>query len=192
MTILNLHMFVEIIKDMNLCKTAERLFTTQQGLSGHIKRLENYFGVQLFKRNPHLILTEDGKIFAEEAHKILEIEQKLFSKFGTENQYNFGNIQVACGMARSRYYMPKVISEFTSQYPTVSVTLNDENSYRGHDIFAEGKIDMVIGRKPLASTEITTIPLVNLRGYIMMSDSLIRTTLHDKAEDFIEKAKKRH
>ncbi len=185
MTILNLHMFIEIIKDMNLCITAERLFTTQQGLSGHIKRLETHFGVALFERTPRLALTKEGEAFVEEANKILESEQRLFRLFGTDSQLNFGNIRISCGMARSRYFMPKIISEFTSNYPSVSVNLFDENNFTGQNVLAEDKIDLVIGRQPPVFSGLKSSPLVDLRGYIMISDSLIRKTLGTEADSFI-------
>lgn len=35
MTIQNLYVFTEIVKDMNLSVTAERLYISQQALSGH-------------------------------------------------------------------------------------------------------------------------------------------------------------
>ncbi|MBN2049828.1 MAG: LysR family transcriptional regulator [Spirochaetales bacterium] len=190
MTLLNLHMFMEIVKDMNLCQTAQRLFTTQQGLSGHIKRLESHFGVALFTRNPHLVLTEEGKILLQEAKSILETEQKLFRQFGTRNNENFGNLRISCGMARSRYYMPKIISEFTTLYPSVSINLFDENSLREHDAFGEDKIDIALGRPFKSFSGLKTLSLLELHSYIMLSDTIIKKTLGDKADDFINKASK--
>lgn len=190
MTILNLHMFTEIVKDMNLCLTAERLFTTQQGLSGHIKRLETHFGVALFRRNPHLVLTEEGKRLLDEAQKILEIERSLFQQFGTRSQESFGNLRIACGMARSRYYMPSIISEFTSLYPSVSINLWDENSLRDHDPFLEDKIDLAIGRPYSSSAGLKSVSLLELQSYIMLSDALIRKSLGANSEDFIRMADK--
>ncbi len=188
MTILNLHMFLEIVKDMNLCVTAQRLFTTQQGLSGHIKRLENHFGVSLFDRNPRLVLTPEGRALLQEAKNILESEQRLFTVFGTSSSYNFGNIKLSCGMARSRYCMPRIISDFSSLYPSVSVNLFDENHLRDSDIFSEGKIDIAIGRAVKSSHTIKEIPLIDLHGYIMVSDVLLRKSLKDETAAFVKKA----
>ena len=39
---------------MNFTKAARKLFITQQSLSGHIRRLEEEYGVTLFERKPVL------------------------------------------------------------------------------------------------------------------------------------------
>jgi DNA-binding transcriptional LysR family regulator len=166
------------------------MFTTQQGLSGHIKRLETHFGVALFKRNPHLILTEEGKILLREAQSILETEQKLFRLFGTRSPESFGNLRISCGMARSRYYMPKIISEFTSLYPSVSISIFEDNSLRDNDVFAEDRIDLAIGRPYKSYTGLKTLSLLKMKSYIMISDSLLKKTLGNDSDEFIRKAVK--
>ncbi len=187
-TILNLHMFVEIVKDMNLCVTAQRLNTTQQGLSGHIKRLETHFGVRLFERNPRLLLTSEGNFLQRESKSILDAEQRIFTHFGTGGKYHSGSIRVSCGMARARYSLPHIISEFTSLYPSVSVNLVDENTLRETDVFSEAKVDMVIGRPVKTSSQVMEIPLIDLQGFIMVSDSLLRKSLKSGTENFIRNA----
>lgn len=58
----SLHYFAEAAKELNFTKTAKRLFISQQNLSHHIARLEEYFEVQLFERKPWLALTYAGEV----------------------------------------------------------------------------------------------------------------------------------
>ena len=95
MTIQNLVTFIEITKDMNLCTTAERLFTTQQSLSGHIRRLEKHYGVSLFKRSPRLSLTKAGKSLLREATVITEAENRLKTEFSAIKHREERNIRIA-------------------------------------------------------------------------------------------------
>ena len=53
--------FKELTKDLNMTKTASRLFISQQTLSNQIIRLEKELGVQLFERKPKLKLTIAGQ-----------------------------------------------------------------------------------------------------------------------------------
>ena len=52
--------FIEASKDLNFTQTAKRLFISQQNLSNHIARLEEYYSVKLFERKPRLALTYAG------------------------------------------------------------------------------------------------------------------------------------
>ena len=63
MNFLNLKYFIVTAEEMNFTKAAKRLFISQQSLSNHIAKLEDYFGVQLFDRNTPLTLTDAGKAF---------------------------------------------------------------------------------------------------------------------------------
>ena len=56
MDIISLYYFKEVAKDLHITKTANRLYISQQTLSNHIQRLEEYFGAQLLNRKPKLSL----------------------------------------------------------------------------------------------------------------------------------------
>ena len=57
MDTLSLYYFSELAKDLHITRTANRLFISQQTLSNHIMRLEEYYGVKLLNRKPSLSLT---------------------------------------------------------------------------------------------------------------------------------------
>ena len=46
MDTLSLYYFSELAKDLHITRTANRLFISQQTLSNHIMRLEEYYGVK--------------------------------------------------------------------------------------------------------------------------------------------------
>ena len=52
MNLLNLRYFLVAAEELNFTRAARRLYISQQSLSGHILKLENYFGVELFDRSP--------------------------------------------------------------------------------------------------------------------------------------------
>ena len=57
---LNLKYFLILSEEMNFRKAAHKLYITQQSLSGHIQKLEEYFGVPLFYRSTPLRLAPDS------------------------------------------------------------------------------------------------------------------------------------
>ena len=50
-------MFLLAAEETSFTKAANKAYITQQCLSSHIKRLEDYYGVSLFNRTPKLALT---------------------------------------------------------------------------------------------------------------------------------------
>ena len=54
MNLLSLYYFVELAKELHVTNTAQKLYISQQNLSQHIQRLEQYYGVPLFHRKPKL------------------------------------------------------------------------------------------------------------------------------------------
>ena len=72
MDMVSLYYFSEVAKDLNITRTANRLFISQQTLSNHIHRLEEYYNAQLLHRKPSLSLTLAGEFvlgFAEVMNK---------------------------------------------------------------------------------------------------------------------------
>ena len=61
MDLISLYYFSELAKDLHMTRTANRLFISQQTLSNHIQRLEDYYGTKLFHRKPALSLTTAGE-----------------------------------------------------------------------------------------------------------------------------------
>ena len=75
MDLISLHYFQELSKDLNMTKTAERLYISQQTLSNHIQRLEQYYNAPLFYRKPSLSLTCAGEFVLGFA-QVMEKEER--------------------------------------------------------------------------------------------------------------------
>lgn len=54
-------LFLVLAEELNFSRAAKKSFISQQALSEHIKRLEQYYGLALFIRFPSVKLTEAGK-----------------------------------------------------------------------------------------------------------------------------------
>ncbi len=190
MTIQNLYYFVEATKDRSLTATAKRLYIAQQSLSGHIKRLEEHYGVTLFNRKPILTLTPEGELLLAEAEKILASDNSLKRKFTAINRLETpGTINVICGMARTRLFIPNVLNAFFEKYPSVRVFFLNVSDYDG-DPFAPGSdIDFVISHKHSEDPDISYRELINNDSFILVSEQLLKRFLGDKIDDFLERTR---
>ncbi|EGQ79573.1 transcriptional regulator GltC [Fusobacterium animalis ATCC 51191] len=81
MDLRQLEYIVEIAEEKNITKAAKKLYITQSALNQTLLKLEKEIGEPLFERSKlNLYLTEIGKIYVEEAKKILEIKKKHMKK----------------------------------------------------------------------------------------------------------------
>ena len=77
MNLLNLRYFLVAAEELNFTRAARRLYISQQSLSGHILKLENYFGVELFDRSPPMTLTSAGTCLMRYAKRMLDSVDEL-------------------------------------------------------------------------------------------------------------------
>jgi len=101
-------------RNFNLTEVAGSLFTSQSGVSKHIKDLEDELGVELFvRRGKRLLgLTDPGKEMVEIVERMLVDTaniKRLGEQFSNREQ---GQIVIATTHTQARYVLPKVLSEF--------------------------------------------------------------------------------
>ena len=101
-----LQYFLTVAEEMNFSRAAQRLFISQQSLSGHIQRLEKYFGVQLFERRPVLKLTAAGEQMRLYAEYILRAEQQMTSRLADLSRENTGKLSFGCSRSRAEQFLP--------------------------------------------------------------------------------------
>lgn len=125
---LRLNTFITLAKIKNYTKTAEILNITQPAVSQHIKFLEEYYGVQLFKKQGRSIeLTEEGKLLLKYAaeievlYKAAEIE--IRNKSGIVKTYNVG-----ASMTIGGYVLPGILAKHKKLYKNITILLQVNNT----------------------------------------------------------------
>ncbi|MFC7587282.1 LysR family transcriptional regulator [Nonomuraea antimicrobica] len=72
LTLDQIRAFVAVAEELHFGRAADRLSMTQPPLSRHIQKLERVVGVTLLERdNRHVVLTDAGRGFLEDARRML-------------------------------------------------------------------------------------------------------------------------
>lgn len=188
MDITSLYYFVETAKDLHITKTADRLYLSQQTLSNHIQRLEEYFGVPLLYRKPVLSLTCAGE-YVLEFCKTVERENINLQDILTDIEHQEkGFLRVGASLARAKYCLPRVLPEFSARYPNVEIRYTDALSSKLEPMILNGELDFAIVLSDSTNPSLIRHELLRDQVYLFVSDRLLDTYYQEGKEALKEQA----
>jgi LysR family cys regulon transcriptional activator len=131
---------------LNITAAAEKLHTSQPGVSKQIKLLEDELGFQVFVRDGRNLsrVTPAGQQVIDRAVRILREVQnikRLSDDFKDEAR---GTLSIGTTHTQARYVLPEVIQKFREQYPEVRLHLHQGTSEQIAEMAALDRIDFAI------------------------------------------------
>ncbi|MBQ2751041.1 MAG: LysR family transcriptional regulator [Oscillospiraceae bacterium] len=163
MNFLNLKYFMVVAQEMSFTKAAEKLYLSQQSLSGHIRRLEAECGTPLFERNPKLKLTYAGTCVLRHAAKILDLESQMTMQLSDIANLRSGHLSIGTSHTRGRIILPMVLPAYIQRYPTIELITHNGLSDELEGLLLEGELDLMIAFPPFKSAIIETVPVMKER-----------------------------
>ena len=148
-------------RNFNLTEVANALFTSQSGVSKHIRDLEDELGVELFvRRGKRLMgLTDPGRELVNVVERILldAANIRLLAQQFSENSR--GQLTVATTHTQARYALPAAVAEFKRMFPDVRLVLHQGNPPELAAMLLDGAADIAIATESLLdSPDIIAFP----------------------------------
>ena len=147
MTLIQLKYLLGVVDNgLNITAAAERLFTSQPGISKQLRQLEQEVGVQIFSRKGKALVavTPAGAKIVDYARGILRDIDNIRSVGQDLMSEQDGTLSIATTNTQARYVLPDVISQFHERYPNVNLELHQGTSEQVADLVAEGRVDFAI------------------------------------------------
>lgn len=157
-----LRSFVTIADSGSMTRAAARLFMTQSAISMQIKRLENNLGFDVLERSAGgMTPTSEGEQLLHFANQMLALNDEAMGRL-TSPDYEG---QVRLGVPGDVIYphIPRILREFSRDYPRVQVKLSSSQTYILKREFKQGTQDIVLTTEKNASRGgkvISTKPLI--------------------------------
>ena len=131
---------------LNITAAAERLYTSQPGVSKQLKLLEDELGMQLFTRKGKSLggITPAGEMVIERARVIMREVDNIRSLAAEYFEEQEGSLSIATTHTQARYVLPEVIAGFRERYPSIALDLHQGTSEQIADMVAANKIDFAI------------------------------------------------
>jgi len=132
--------------DLNITAAAERMHTSQPGVSKQLKQLEDELGFPIFLRQGRTLtrITPAGKKVVERAQKILKEVQSIKRMADEQKDGGLGSLSIGTTHTQARYVLPPVIRQFRERYPNVELHLHQGTSEQIADMAARDRIDFAI------------------------------------------------
>lgn len=111
-------------EEMNITKSAQRLYISQPALTYRVKQIEKKFGVNIVSRSRR------GVEFTPEGEYILEYALNMLKKIRETKDYvqnlseNIqGTLRLGVSTNFAHYKLPAILKEFVSRYPEVQINV---------------------------------------------------------------------
>jgi len=147
MTLKQLRYLIAIVDSgLNITSAAERLYTSQPGISKQLKQLEAELGMQLFTRKGKSLsaVTPAGTEVIDRARRILREVENITNLSREITGEQSGTLSIATTHTQARYVLPEVIQAFAERYPKVNLELHQGTSEQIAELVNTHRVDFAI------------------------------------------------
>ncbi|WP_445115457.1 CysB family HTH-type transcriptional regulator [Acinetobacter sp. WZC-1] len=142
-------------QNYNLTEASAALYTSQSGVSKHIKDLEDELGVQLFIRKGKRLLglTDPGQALLSIVERMLIDAENIKRLADDFNKVDEGTLTIATTHTQARYVLPPIVNAFKKLFPRVHLILQQASPVEIAELLLLGEADIGIATESLTTEE---------------------------------------
>lgn len=139
-----LEAFVWVARLGSFKAAADKMHTTQAGISSRIATLEEQFGVKLFDREHRgVLLTYHGTELMPYAERMIEMQARMTAAMGRPEAFS-GMLRIGVIETVAHTWLPDLLSRFAERYPNATLELDSDITPRLRDNLLRGVLDCAI------------------------------------------------
>lgn len=158
-------------QNFNLTEASAALYTSQSGVSKHIKDLEDELGVQLFVRKGKRLLglTEPGQALLSIVERMLIDADNIKRLADNFNKVDEGTLTIATTHTQARYVLPPIVNAFKQLFPKVQLILQQASPVEIKELLLLGEADIGIATESITNEEnLASIPFYSWKHSIIL------------------------
>lgn len=171
MELRTLRYFLEIAREENMTKAAERLHVSQSALSRQVKSLEEELGKRLFIRHSFRIeLTPEGILLRKRAEDILQMVDKTTEEFQSLDDDLHGDIFIGCAESEAMKRLATLLVDLHRLHPGIHYHLKSGNTADIAGDLDKGLLDFAViaNAVDLSKYNFLTVPTRDLWGAVIL------------------------
>jgi len=132
--------------NFNITTAAERIYTSQPGISKQLKLLEEELDLRIFKRNGKQLvgLTTTGEQVVQHARKALNEVENIRRLSDNNNNIVDGSFRLATTQTQAKYVLPAVLTSFHQRFQNLTIDLQHTSADHSVQLLLDQKIDFAI------------------------------------------------
>lgn len=170
-------LFLILAEELNFRRAAARAFLSQQGLSDHIRRLEECYGTPLFYRRPRVSLTPAGEAVQRTLQRVKNLESGLEAELAELEEGAAGTLRLGTNYARARLIIPLFFVQYHARYPKVRLELVPGETSAMERMLENGELDGFLGVNTALRPGMKSVPLARESIYLIASVSYLKKYL---------------
>ena len=186
---LSLRYFITVAEEMNISRAAARLYISQQSLSEHIRKLEEYYHAVFFERTPRLQMTPQGALMLAYARKVLSAEQDFHMQL-TDYRTNRTRLTVGQTSHMLAFLLPEIFKKYHTLYPQILLSILTGNHEYMENMLHLGKFNIYMGLEEGSHTGRKRETLYREEIFFVISRELCRICLGNDLSPFLAKNRK--
>jgi LysR family cys regulon transcriptional activator len=162
MNIRALQSLCEVVdRGLRISDAAGSLNRSQPSVTRQVQELEREVGFSIFERRRNRILrvTPQGEELIAISRRVLHEMQNIRRLSGDVSRANEGPLTIATTNTQARHILPRFLNAYTASYPKVSLTLQQADPVRCHELVSDGQADISICTAvPTARRDVAFVP----------------------------------
>ena len=151
---------IHVARAESFTRAAAQLFVSQPALSQSIQRFEDEIGMPVFIRERgRLQLTDAGRIVAEEGAKMLESEQRIYSRLNGLKGRMANTVRIGAASSYQRFLLTDALSQLQSMRPDLQIHIHEGFSHNMCQMLQDETLDLALAFEPFADN-LKTAPIV--------------------------------
>lgn len=139
-----LESFVWVARLRSFKAAADRLYTTQAGISSRIATLEEQFGVKLFERDSRSVeLTPQGMQLMPHAERMLALQATMLATVGRHESL-MGVLRIGVIETVVYTWLAELLAGFAAKHPNITLELESADTPTLHEHLLRGALDCII------------------------------------------------
>ncbi len=176
--------------NFNITTAAEKIYTSQPGISKQLRLLEDELDMKIFERSGKQLigLTALGEDVVKHARRALQEVENIKRISQDKNKVESGSFSLSTTQTQAKYVLPEVFKRFHARYPNLQIDIQHGSPEQIREQLDKKQIDFAIAsdNTPLPS-DVVKIPCYHWDRVIVFPQDhplgdLTRPTLEDIAK----------
>ncbi len=156
----DLEYLAAVAEHLHFGRAAQSCGVSQPTLSGQLRKLEEFLGVEVFERSPRgVLVTRRGEEVVAQARRIISEARRLFEVVRIGAEPLTGTLRLGVISTLGPYLVPFLLKPLRARYPELKLLLTEGHTRALVRQLEEGELDALLATSPLGDAELTELPL---------------------------------